>query len=154
MRTRILSAATALVAATLMTPVLACYDGGTPADGHQKAVEVEGIAEYRIADAIAQLNDEQVLHSRTGIPYAATNYGDRTHDFGEGLYGLTSEPGFVASFAMLAYFQEEEEEDEPDCRGKGLKFARCVKDRMDKGEKCSSWKEGDEYVAYCEPRKD
>ena len=106
---------------------------------------------HSMAKVIAQLGDDEVLHSRAGLPYSATKAGDQTHDFGEELYGLTTEPGFVAGWAMLVRFQEEEEEEEPDCRGKGLGFARCVKKHLDDGETCTVSREDDgNYVAFCE----
>ena len=121
-----------------------------------ETVTAADVALHRLAKAIGQVGDEEIMHCRAGLPYAATQAGDRTHDFGEELYGLTTEPGFVAGWAMLVA-QEEEEEEGPKpkkCRGKGIGFARCVKGHLDAGLKCSVWKDDDsgDYVAECTPK--
>ncbi len=54
-------------------------------------------------------------------------------------------PDFAESWALVAAM-----DDEPDCAGSGLSFAKCVKKRLDKGEKCTLEKVGGEYRAHCE----
>ncbi len=115
---------------------VAAYSG-EPLQGPALQAPLPGL--FRLADGLT-VNQVVAVEAATGVERQEGGSW-----LGVGYWAIIQEPDFVQSLAMALG-------PDPDCKGKGLSFARCVKERLDEGEACKVHKEGEVYHAHCEER--
>lgn len=91
------------------------------------------------------LTEDDVVDVARSVPVAREG---RLVLLGDGYYANVSRPDFVHAWVMATAFDGGGPD--PDCKGTGLGFAKCVKRHLDNGEECTVHKEGDEYHAHRE----
>lgn len=78
---------------------------------------------------------------------AHTESKGRTISLGDGYMAHVWRPDFAEAWGIVTDFDEDTD---PGCSGRGLRFARCLKRHVDAGEESRIVKEGDTYRARFE----
>lgn len=105
----------------------------------------EGFAIERFAAILDYLGEDDVMDFwRT--PAHANSRG-RTITLGAGYKAHVWRPDFAEAWGIVTDFDEDPD---PGCSGRGLRFARCLKRHVDAGEAGRIVKEGDTYRARFE----
>ncbi|MCY4647140.1 MAG: hypothetical protein OXE73_09710 [Gammaproteobacteria bacterium] len=102
----------------------------------------EGFAIERFTAILDYLGEDDVMDFWRG-PAQANSRG-RAFPLGDGYMAHVWRPDFAEAWGIVTDFDEDPD---PGCSGRGLRFARCLKRHVDAGETSRIVKEGDTYRA-------
>lgn len=105
----------------------------------------EGFAIERFTAILDYLGEDDVMDFWRG-PAQANSKG-RAFPLGDGYMAHVWRPDFAEAWGIVTDFDEDPD---PGCLGRGLRFARCLKRHVDAGEASRIVKEGDTYRARFE----
>ena len=133
----------ALTAAVVL--LVGCYGGGDPVRHDPARFDSDlgdpGVFAEQFLPILDDLTEDHALAMS-----ADGSAKNATIALGGSYRARVWRPGFVESWVILM--------DPPDCAGKGLGFAKCVKKHLDDGEVCTVSKSGDAYEAHCKMPSD
>ena len=105
----------------------------------------EGFAIERFTAILDYLGEDDVMDFWRSPAHA--NSRGRTIALGDGYKAHVWRPDFAEAWGIVTDFDEDPD---PGCSGRGLRFARCLKRHVDAGEASRIVKEGDTYRARFE----
>ncbi len=105
----------------------------------------EGFAVERFTAILDYFGEDDVMDFWRGPAHG--NSKGRIIPLGDGYMAHVWRPDFAEAWGIVTEFDEDPD---PGCSGRGLRFARCLKRHVDAGEESRIVKEGDSYRARFE----